>query len=170
MTWSTVTGRWLMWRSTLTYNRNHSRSSRTGLSTLRKMAVQVMAAVALGILFMPALGPPLDHHFAERRPDHTHVYMGEAVPDHAHTFERGHVHQHAPLGGLPTTRNLAKRIVYLTSDEGYGRGPLDPSACAVRISLASPRLYANSLSSGIDRGDVAPPPAFVAPPWKPPRS
>ena len=46
-------------------------------SPFGRMALQAMAAALIALLFLPAFGPRLDHHFAECRPDHAHVYLGE---------------------------------------------------------------------------------------------
>ena len=34
------------------------------------------------LLVSPGFGPVLDHHFAERQPDHTHTYLGPTTPNH----------------------------------------------------------------------------------------
>ncbi len=51
-------------------------------NTLKRMAAQVLAVSLVFLLFLPFIGPQLDHHFAERRPDHVHVYLGDVLPDH----------------------------------------------------------------------------------------
>ena len=51
------------------------------------MAAQSVAVLSIFLLLVPALGPQLDHHFAERRPDHSHVYLGAPSPEHSHPFE-----------------------------------------------------------------------------------
>ena len=92
-----------------------------GLSTVRenlnRMAVQSAAVLSIFLLLLPALGPQLDHHFAERRPDHSHVYLGAPSPEHSHPFEEGghHAHHQHPLQPQPGG------IVYLSSDEGMGQ-------------------------------------------------
>ena len=50
------------------------------------------------------LGPLLDHHYAERLPNHTHLYLGPGGPNHVHPFEvQDHFHYH-PFDA-PTERN-----------------------------------------------------------------
>ena len=34
------------------------------------------------LLVSAGFGPVLDHHFAERQPDHTHTYLGPTTPNH----------------------------------------------------------------------------------------
>ena len=139
------------------------------------MAVEVMTAVSLAVLFLPVLGPQLDHHFAERRPDHDHLFLGAAVPEHTHSFEGLHAHYH-PIPG-PGTANgggshqgtPAQRIVYLTSDQGFGQGPLDLASRVVQQSPVFPAHSANFRASGMVRNNVIPSSAFVGPPRKPPR-
>jgi hypothetical protein len=144
-------------------------------NTLKRMAAQVAAISLVFLLFLPFIGPQLDHHFAERRPDHVHVYLGDVLPDHTHSFEGRHVHYHLPSGqsmnsGDPSERGPAQGIVYLTSDEGLGQGSVDLTSRLIQqLPLFPgpddvPRLF------DIGRGDAILSSAFVAPPKKPPRS
>ena len=150
---------------------------------LRRMAVQAMAAVSIALLFLPSIGPQLDHHFAERRPDHTHVFLGSEVPDHTHFFEGRHHHHkwsvvsgqwsvkppatgHRPLatsGGPPE-----QRIIYLTSDEGLGQGAADPAPRGMQSSPGFPGQFDNPFAFGLDRNAIVPSPALTPPPWRPP--
>ena len=140
------------------------------------MAAQVMAAVSIALLFLPSIGPQLDHHFAERRPDHTHVFLGSEVPDHTHFFEGRHHHHkwsvkplatsHWPLatgGGTPE-----QRIIYLTSDEGLGQGATDPAPRGMQISPGFPGQFDNPFAFGLDRNASVPSAALTPPPWRPP--
>ena len=53
-----------------------------------------VALTAVVALIAPLAGPVLDHHFAERQPDHLHL---GAPGEHSHAFEsQYHLHRHAP--------------------------------------------------------------------------
>ena len=57
--------------------------------------------MAVAVLLISALGPMLDHHFAERHPAHGHLYLGLADHGHAHPFEESHVHNDAMYAPVP---------------------------------------------------------------------
>ena len=141
---------------------------------LRKMAAQVMAAVSIALLFLPAIGPQLDHHFAERRPDHTHVFLGAEVPDHTHFFEGQHRHYHpspsteTAQGGGPYDGTPAQRIVYLSPEEGLSQGVADQTQRGVQSSPGFPGLFDNPFVFGLDRNASIPSAVPPPPPWKPP--
>ena len=66
------------------------------------MAFDLTATSLVSLLFPPFFGPLLDHHFAERRPDHAHVYLGPVVADHVHPYEvstQYHHHPESPTAG-----------------------------------------------------------------------
>jgi len=59
--------------------------------TQRLLAHVLVIGVLLTSMFVVAL----DHHGAERIPNHTHLTMdGAAVSPHLHGFERAHLHDH----------------------------------------------------------------------------
>ena len=45
---------------------------------------------------VPAVGPLMDHHFAERQPAHQHLGL---VGDHVHDYGANHAHRHAGVIG-----------------------------------------------------------------------
>ena len=62
-----------------------------------------VALTAVVALLAPLAGPALDHHFAERQPDHLHL---GAPGEHYHSYESAiHLHRHPPTtpadGSLP---------------------------------------------------------------------
>jgi len=68
------------------------------------------ALTAVVALIVPLLGPALDHHFAERQPDHLHF---GAPGKHSHAFETAyHLHRHPPSAPNST----APPIVFYKSD------------------------------------------------------
>ena len=76
-----------------------------GLSTVRenlkRMAAQSVAVLSIFLLLLPALGPPLDHQLAERRPDHSHVYLGSLRPNTPTPLKRAVI--------MPTINTLGNR-------------------------------------------------------------
>jgi hypothetical protein len=139
------------------------------------MAVQAMAVLSLAVLFLPVFGPQLDHHFAERRPDHGHVYMGPVAPEHDHFFQdrTAHTHTHngasAPGGEGAHGPESPQRIVYVASGDGIGQGPVDLTTRGVQQSLVSPGFDDDLLAPSLARSRTVPAPATVVPPWRPPR-
>lgn len=124
-----------------------------------------MTAFAAAALFLPALGPLLDHHYAERQPNHAHVYLGPAAPDHVHPFEMyghhvHHSHDHAPS---------SDGIVYLVSHDGTSPAQVDVTIPSVEgSSFTVPEEKRTSF--GTARNDSLPNDALIAPPKQPPRA
>lgn len=80
--------------------------------------------LALYALLLATLGPVLDHHFAERQPDHQHVYLGNTNPAHQHPYQAAHIHRHEPAGGGPQPESssaLPEDTLYLTDSQGIGQ-------------------------------------------------
>ena len=124
------------------------------------------------LLVLSFFGPALDHHFAERHYNHTHIYL--ALPDahHSHPYERPHPHSYdpgehcdieSPLGG-PGTNG----IVYLASHDGTGQETAKSFGPATRLALMFPYLGDNSFFSKPGQVTGIFQEAFVAPPKKPP--
>ena len=106
---------------------------------------RLVVAVAFLALASPTVGPLLDHHFAERQPDHVHIYSGERVVDHVHPYGLGHSH-HSDLPNHPSTGSgHTEGIVYLTSDEGAGPGFISLTAVSMNVETSFPDLGDSSL-------------------------
>ena len=58
-------------------------------------ALGVVLALAL---LLPAAGPPLDHHFFERLPTHTHLYLKGLPEYHEHAAFAPHTHDDGNAG------------------------------------------------------------------------
>ena len=95
---------------------------------LRALLSALFTTAATAAVFLPTLGPLLDHHYAERLPNHTHLYLGTANYDHVHPFEvQGHVHYYedeTSPGG----------IVYLASYDGSSPVMIDATVHAIQQS------------------------------------
>ena len=101
-------------------------------SVLKDLATQSLALLAVVALLVSALGPMLDHHFAERHPAHGHLYLGGAGPDHSHPFEHSHVHYDAMYAPAPGDGN----VLYFAPYDGMGHAHAD---LAVPVAAPSPR-------------------------------
>ncbi|MDP6666237.1 MAG: hypothetical protein QF357_02435 [Dehalococcoidia bacterium] len=48
-------------------------------------------------LAAPVIGPAIDHHYADRSPNHAHAFVGEATNEHLHLLT-GHDHEQGVQG------------------------------------------------------------------------
>lgn len=102
---------------------------------LKDVATQSLALLAVVALLVSALGPMLDHHFAERHPAHGHLYLGAVGPEHSHPFEHPHIHYDELYAPAPGDEN----IIFFAPYDGSGHAHAD---LAVPVSLPSP-LYSD---------------------------
>jgi len=47
---------------------------------------------AFWALASPLVGLLIDHHFAERQPDHVYIYRGERIIEHVHPYALANAH------------------------------------------------------------------------------
>ena len=99
--------------------------------TVRELATQSLALLAVAVLLVSALGPMLDHHFAERHPAHAHIYLGAVSLDHSHPFEHSHIHYDAMYAPAPGDEDVA----FFTSYEGSGHAHADSASATNAGSL-----------------------------------
>ena len=100
---------------------------------LKDMATQLLALLAVVALLVSALGPMLDHHFAERHPAHGHLYLGAVIPEHSHPFEHSHIHYdelYAPAPGGD------ENVIFFAPYDGSGHAHAD---LVVPAAVPSPR-------------------------------
>ena len=111
----------------LCYNAASTMKHRTIVRGLGAFAALVVVAA----LIAPLAGPVLDHHFAERQPDHLHIGAPHSH-DHSHAFESSH-HSH-PLSSVVDGDRLP--ITLYKSDGGVAAtlaaSPVDVEASSVR--------------------------------------
>ena len=86
--------------------------------------------LVLWALSTPALGPVMDHHFAERQHNHFHIYFGPPEVDHIHPYQDRHGHrpirsanQNDMNIGL-SAPNISAGVVYLAPLDGMGQDSL----------------------------------------------
>ena len=132
----------------------------------RRFMYLPLLVVAAGAVFLPALGPFLDHHFAERHPHHDHVFLGPQAPSHLHFYEEIRGHSHA----LSRESSAPKDVVYLTSQHGVGQSlPHLPATPPGKPIIAFPEPEYDSILLGTDGQVSFLKESFVAPDDKPPR-
>ena len=100
---------------------------------LRDLATQLLALLAVFVLLASALGPMLDHHFAERHPAHGHLYMGAVGLDHSHPFENSHIHYDELYAPVSADDN----VVFFAPYDGSGHPHSD---VATPVVLSYPRF------------------------------
>jgi len=131
--------------------------------------------LVIGLAFLalasPSAGPLLDHHFAERQPDHGHIYLGERLVDHVHPYGLVHTHPtepaHGPSTGPGTRPGNAEGTVYLTSDDAAGSGSITVSMDA---EMAFPESGDSPLLLSLADPDQPLTEPFLAVPERPPRA
>ena len=141
--------------------------------TLTRMAFDLAAASLAGLLLLPFFGPMLDHHFAERRPDHAHVYLGPVAANHVHPYEvSAHYHHHpeGPAAGGAGHNPPSDGIVYLTSHDGIGTGLIELTVPGMRDNAVFPDPEEYRTALRIPRSDTIPQDVVTSPPRKPPRA
>ena len=122
------------------------------------------ALTAVVALLAPLAGPTLDHHFAERQPDHLHF---GAPGEHSHSFESAiHLHRHAPTtpadGSLPVALYRSDGAISVT----LAGSPADVDSESVRhFQPTSTFVLPPHVVNAVRQHSPAPPdrpPAFVA--------
>ena len=92
-------------------------------------------AVLLMALFFPMLGAMVDHHFAERQPGHSHIFLSGAPTDHLHHHEALHSHEAfgvALPGAESATTILKNNVIFLPSD---GEGTAGAPALGITLAM-----------------------------------
>ncbi len=142
----------------------------TGLQGLLPRGAPSLWLSLLAFFFMlsPFRGPALDHHFAERLPNHLHIFAGGLPHDHDH----GHAHTHGHEGA--TTEQFLPRasdgagVSYLAQFDGL------PAAGAFALLAPANTSDAGVGPEGVAFWDFAAPPLlapndiYFAPPPRPP--
>ena len=136
--------------------------------TIRRVLCAILSALfttaATAAVFLPTLGPLLDHHYAERLPNHTHLYFGPSGPNHVHPFEvQGHFHNH-PFEAPPDG------IVYLASYDGSSPVMVDAKVHAIQQSPPFVGPDDDAAAYGITPNSPIPEDAILVVPKKPPRA
>jgi hypothetical protein len=142
------------------------------LTSLARASALVLVLYAL---FLPFYGPLLEHHFAERQPDHEHLYLGRLVPDHVHPYQVPHSEFQSDEAESTGSQDFFKGgydpdgIVFLTSFNGLGQGFAQLAVPCIRLSLDFPSLDETRSTLGIPAVYKVLQDAYIALPKKPPR-
>ena len=135
----------------------------------------LFAVVTLYALLLSLFGPVLDHHYAERQPEHGHIYLVRVVPDHIHPYEAPHAHFYTQVadgetsGYAPLSDKVSNDIVYLTSYNGMGQVFPQLTVPSIHLALNFPEPEDNHFAFDTPGDDTLFQEAFIAPPKKPPR-
>jgi hypothetical protein len=125
-------------------------------------------------LFLPSFWSMTDHHFAERHPNHIHIYLGTPSVDHIHPYqvphshEAGHKREKAAADGLPSRSGASGHIVYLTPPNEVIQSLVSLIVTVLPADVSFPDLEDNWSLLGAASNVPFPPEAFIAPPEKPP--
>ena len=139
------------------------------VAMLKKVGYPLVTASLMFALVTSMLGAVLDHHSAERQPDHVHIYLGPATPDHTHPYETDHTHSHGQDTVDPTD-SAPNDTVYITSHDGSGHSLVSLTAPTSHDVTVFPGSQDNQLLLGLAGKDIVSPEAFVSPPKRPPRA
>ena len=130
---------------------------------VRALLSALFTTAATAAIFLPTLGPLLDHHYAERLPNHAHLYFGSGGPDHVHPFEvQDHFHYYED-------ETSPDGIVYLASYDGSSPVMIDVT---VHATQQAPPFVApdDAVAYGISPDSLIPEDAILVIPKKPPRA
>jgi hypothetical protein len=137
--------------------------------------LRLLISAAMLALFFPFFGPVVDHHFAERRHDHSHVYLGPAVPDHPHSYQSSHAHSHGAensrtvVDRSSSTQRLPTAIVFLPTNNGMGLNTASITLPPMKVPLDFPDLEDRGKRFGFSQTHAVLQGAFVPPLVRPPR-
>ena len=141
-------------------------------SLVGQLSMQALCLMGVLSLVLFSMGPMLDHHFAERHPEHNHIYLGSAIPDHTHSFESSHNHSSSQMLGIlmqPAEDIRSDGIVVVSSQDGTNGGAAD---LTVPMSLHGVRMAGDD-ESGIPRLSADTYATLssisISPPMRPPR-
>ncbi len=142
----------------------------------RKLAWRgILLTIATAMVFV-FLGPAIDHHFAERQHNHTHLYLTASAAEHGHPdqhpFEESHSHFQpgTQLGTQLGTEDHGTGVLYQTSNDGLGESGSVSVTAVIDDGLAYPLHRGESLSHAVAVGEGVFLEAYAAPPDKPPRA
>ena len=130
---------------------------------LRALLSALFTTAATAAVFLPTLGPLLDHHYAERLPNHAHLYLGAAEYGHVHPFEvQDHFHYYED-------ETSPDGIVYLASYDASSPVMIDATVHA--FQQAAPFIGPDdAVAYGISSDSLIPEDAILAVQKKPPRA
>lgn len=108
-------------------------------------------------LLMPAFGPALDHHYADRSPAHAHVFVGDATNLHEHSLSS---HDHS--AGEATGDGIS--VVSTSASSAHGPLTLDGAT----LESANPKYDPHMIAMQIGE-PLVPDTEAIAPLDRPPR-
>lgn len=135
----------------------------------------LFSLIAIYSLSQPLCCLILEHHFAERQPNHVHLYLGQVVPQHVHSYEIPHTHPRLPEADnarsqeAPESAPAPDSIVCLTNNDGMTQSGVQFTVPCSHLSRGFPNPEDSSLTFGIPATDAILQDAYLPLPKKPPR-
>ena len=122
--------------------------------------------LALVLVF---LAPALDHHFAERQHNHSHIFLTSSAASHGHPelhpFEQ--IHLHDDFTGQDSQDD---GVLYQTSNDGLGESGTVFFITFINDGQSYPIYSIDTLSFAMAAGDGIYQGTSPAPPTRPPRA
>ena len=141
----------------------------TSQHILKRLAWRGTLLALSAAVVLVFLGPAIDHHFAERQHNHTHLYLTASAAEHGHPdlhpFEDSHSHT-----SLGTEDTGFGGVLYQTSNDGLGESGSVFLTAVIDDDLAYPLYRGDSSSHAVAAGESMYLEAYAAPPDKPPRA
>lgn len=101
---------------------------------LKQFRPQLLLLALVGLLLLSS-GPVFDSHFAERLPNHSHLYLNGHLPEHHHFYDSSP----DQANRAATTATAKKGVVKLGSlSAGIGAAAADSSFAGLPIELLEP--------------------------------
>ena len=156
------------------YSREYCpRCTSARLRSTMRIIICLFTTAALLASFLPSLGPVLDHHFAERQLEHTH--LGQLIPSHTHPYEVIHTHSSDDRKAVPTVSTGLQvagpqdQVGFFVSHDRLAQDLSPPAAVMMHLSTDGGSSTDMSLpfAAGGERASLHE--AVIAPPKKPPK-
>lgn len=138
-------------------------------SFLEFAAHHLVTLGALAALFLPLLGPVMDHHFAERQPGHAHMYLEGERRDHLHSYETDDHHIGRSTASGYDNAGQDGAVVILTDTHGLGSGAAGTPAYLRQAVILIFRHEGDANRFAFSAGSVFLTDAAVPVPKQPPR-
>lgn len=139
---------------------------------LESIYYPIITSALLFALMVGLMGAALDHHFPERQPGHTHLYLNAVSQNHVHPYEVPHGHPGDSLGGHFSGFSLGNSstdgILYFAADGGLHSTFDSFISSPIHLSVVFDDLQGHEPLWGFSNNENVLPEAFIAPPKRPP--
>ncbi len=139
---------------------------------LESIYYPIITSALLFALIVGLMGAAFDHHFPERQPGHTHLYLDAVSQNHLHPYEILHSHPVDSLGGHFSGFSLGKssteEILYFAPDGGLHSTFDSFISAPIHLGVVFGDLQDHGSLWGFSNNENVPPEAYIAPPQRPP--